>query len=214
MTLAKSIPNRIVRYEPAYRAGDLMPNPKNWRRHPMAQQNALTGVLKEVGYAGAVLAYETHDGLVLVDGHLRASLDPDALIPVLVTDLTEAEADKVLLTLDPLSAMANSDLDVLGDLLDSTRFDDSAINAMLEALANNERLPLPDPMDEWNNMPEYEQDDATAWKQLVINFENIDDLTNFANLVEQPVTEKTKSIWYPKSERFSVTDKQVGSNES
>tara|TARA_Y100000310_G_C20608578_1_gene776828 strand:- start:259 stop:1566 length:1308 start_codon:yes stop_codon:yes gene_type:complete len=199
-----------VRYEPAYRAGDLMPNPKNWRRHPIAQQKALTGILREVGYAGAVLAYETHDGLVLVDGHLRASLDPDALIPVLVTDLTEDEADRVLLTLDPLAAMASSDTDVLGDLLESVRFDDSAINAMLEALANNERLPLPDPMAEWNNMPEYEQDDATSWKQLVVNFDNIEDLRSFANLVEQPVTEKTKSIWYPRMDKFGVIDRQVG----
>src|ERR1700731_952190 len=35
------------------RAGDLVPNPKNWRRHPAAQVNALHGVMAEVGFADA-----------------------------------------------------------------------------------------------------------------------------------------------------------------
>ena len=32
-------------------ASELLPNPKNWRTHPVAQQDALRGVLAEVGYA-------------------------------------------------------------------------------------------------------------------------------------------------------------------
>src|ERR1700736_3129931 len=35
------------------RAADLVPNPKNWRRHPKAQSEALRGLLSEIGYAGA-----------------------------------------------------------------------------------------------------------------------------------------------------------------
>jgi len=75
------------------RAGDLRPNPRNWRTHPQAQQDALRGVLAEVGYADALLARELPDGaLELVDGHLRADLDPEQLVPVLVLDVDEAEA--------------------------------------------------------------------------------------------------------------------------
>ena len=59
-------------------AKDLRPNPKNWRTHPKAQQDALRGVLAEVGYADALLARELPDGgLMLVDGHLRAETTPD-----------------------------------------------------------------------------------------------------------------------------------------
>ena len=56
-------------------------------------------MLADVGIADAVIARETSAGLVLVDGHLRADLDPDQLLPVLVTDLDEA-AGKVLATLE------------------------------------------------------------------------------------------------------------------
>ena len=54
---------------------------------------------------------------LLIDGHLRADLDPDQILPVLVTDLDEAEAGKVLATLDPLAAMADVDSDALARLI-------------------------------------------------------------------------------------------------
>jgi hypothetical protein len=31
-------------------AGSLLPNPKNWRRHPKAQADALRGLLSEIGF--------------------------------------------------------------------------------------------------------------------------------------------------------------------
>jgi hypothetical protein len=83
------------------RASDLLRNPKNWRRHPKAQADALRGLLAEVGYADALLVRELPDArLMIIDGHLRAETTPDALVPVLVLDVTEEEADKILLTLD------------------------------------------------------------------------------------------------------------------
>ena len=85
----------------------LRPHPRNWRTHPDAQRDALRGVLAEVGYADALLARELADGsLQLIDGHLRAETTPEAVVPVLVLDVDEAEADKILLTHDPLAAMA------------------------------------------------------------------------------------------------------------
>ena len=51
-------------------AKDLLPNPKNWRTHPDQQADALKGVLSEIGFADAVLARETEDGLMLINGHL------------------------------------------------------------------------------------------------------------------------------------------------
>src|SRR5579872_2634795 len=90
-------------------AKDLRPNTKNWRTHPKAQREALQGILAEVGYAGALIARELPDGsLELIDGHLRAETTPDQLVPVLVLDVTKEEADKLLASLDPLAAMAET----------------------------------------------------------------------------------------------------------
>ncbi len=98
-------------------AHDLLANPKNWRRHPKAHAEALRGLLAEVGYADALLARELPDGrLMLIDGHLRKDTTPDAIVPVLVLDLDEAEADKLLLTLDPLASLAEADAERIGAL--------------------------------------------------------------------------------------------------
>ena len=99
------------------KASDLTPNPRNWRKHPPAQQRAMAAALDEIGFADAVLAREVDGGLELIDGHLRTETVPDAELPVLVLDVTEAEADKLLATLDPLAAMATTDAAKLGDLI-------------------------------------------------------------------------------------------------
>ena len=132
-------------------ASELLPNPKNWRIHPIAQQDALRGVLAEVGYADALIARETPEGLMLVDGHLRAETTPDATVPVLVLDIDEAESDLMLATLDPLAAMAGRDEERLTELLSTVSSDNDTVNALLETLANGyEPLTLlePDPPDE------------------------------------------------------------------
>ena len=118
------------------RARDLLPNPKNWRRHPKAQVDALRGLLAEIGYADALLARELPDGrLMLIDGHLRAETTPDAQVPVLVLDLSEEEGDKLLLTLDPLAAMAESDSERIQALLATVRTDSEAVQELLRRTA-------------------------------------------------------------------------------
>ena len=125
------------------RARDLLPNPKNWRRHPKVQANALRGLLNEIGIADALLARELPDKrLQLIDGHLRAETMPDEEVPVLLLNLNEAEADKLLLSLDPLAAMATADNQRLNDLLDTVRSDDPAVLALLDEIRAKEGLLL------------------------------------------------------------------------
>jgi ParB-like chromosome segregation protein Spo0J len=118
-------------------ASDLKPNPKNWRTHPKAQQDALRGVLAEVGLADACLARELPDGsLMLIDGHLRAETLGDGDVPVLILDVNEAEADKILATLDPLAAMADSDAAKLDELLRNVDTGSEALQKMMAATAD------------------------------------------------------------------------------
>jgi hypothetical protein len=118
-------------------ASQLQPNPLNWRTHPRRQQDALRGILAEVGYADALLARETSaGGLMLIDGHLRAETTPDALVPVLILDVDEAEAAKILATLDPLAAMAQADAGRLDRLLREVDTKNEALQELLARLAD------------------------------------------------------------------------------
>jgi ParB/Sulfiredoxin domain len=122
------------------RAADLRPNPRNWRTHPAAQQDALRGLLAEVGYADALLVRELADGtLLLIDGHLRAETTPDAMVPVLVLDVDEQEADKILLTLDPLASMATTAHDQLNLLLAEVETESAAVQALVDNIAREYR---------------------------------------------------------------------------
>jgi hypothetical protein len=122
-------------------ASELIPNPKNWRSHPKEQQDALRGILAEVGIAGAVLARELPSGeLMLIDGHMRADTDPTAVWPVLVLDVTESEADKLLATYDPIAAMAESDAVKLDALLKEIDTGSEALQSMLAELADEAGL--------------------------------------------------------------------------
>lgn len=116
-------------------AGELRPNPRNWRTHSTAQRDALQGILAEVGYAGALLARELPDGsLELIDGHLRAETTPDMPVPVLVLDVNEEEANKILATHDPLAALAGTDAAALEALLDKVQVESAALQSVLDDL--------------------------------------------------------------------------------
>ena len=125
------------------KASELIPNPKNWRTHPVAQQDALKGILAEVGFAGAVLVRELDDGsLMLIDGHMRAETTHDQEIPVLILDVDEAESDKLLATFDPIAAMAESDAHALDALLRNVDTGSEALSKMLAELAEGAGLYL------------------------------------------------------------------------
>jgi len=125
-------------------ASQLIPHENNWRTHPQAQQDALSGILAEIGFADAVIARETPDGLQLIDGHLRQDLMGDQEIPVLVVDLTDDEATKMLITLDPLAALAETDEDNLRALMELAQFEDDRLTALLSGLLwNAEEVPFP-----------------------------------------------------------------------
>ena len=118
-------------------ASELLPNPKNWRAHPTHQSDALRGILSEVGYASALLARELPDGTYqLIDGHLRAETTPDQDVPVLILDVDEAEADKLLLSMDPLAAQAETNAVALDALLRDVDTGSEALAQMYADLAS------------------------------------------------------------------------------
>ena len=103
-----SIRNRIKAHR-RVRAGDLVPHEFNFRTHPEDQRAALEALYREIGFARSLLAYELPDGrLKLVDGHLRRDMDPDMEVEVEVLDVTEDEARTLLLSIDPLAALAET----------------------------------------------------------------------------------------------------------
>src|SRR6516164_3935843 len=103
------MPRNRIRDHRRIRARDLVPHEWNFRAHPDAQKAALEAIYEEVGFARSLLAYEMADGrLKLIDGHLRRDMDPDMEVDVEVLDVDDAEARTLLLSIDPLAALAQT----------------------------------------------------------------------------------------------------------
>ena len=135
--------NRIVGYSEE-EPDQLLANPSNWRIHPAAQQNALSGVLKEIGLVQNVVANRTTGHLV--DGHLRVMLamrENQPVVPVTWVELSEEEEHLILASLDPLAAMATADAGALDALLSSVQSGEAAVQAMLAELAEGAGLYAP-----------------------------------------------------------------------
>jgi len=52
--IVPDIRNRVTEYR-LVRAGDILPNPKNWRAHPDNQRAAYRAITEDIGFAGALL---------------------------------------------------------------------------------------------------------------------------------------------------------------
>lgn len=136
--------NRIVRFDDVA-PEQLLANPKNWRVHPKHQQDALTGVIREVGYVDPVLVQDGTD--LVIDGHLRVSLALRAgvsTIPVQYVDLDDAEAALVLATFDPITALATADRDQLDALLQEVSTGEAAVQQLLSDVAQQQGIIPPD----------------------------------------------------------------------
>lgn len=51
--------------------------------------------------------------------------------------------------------------------------------------------------DEWQGMPEFVQEAQKPFSIITVRFATEADLQEFAQLIGQPLTPKTKSIWHP-----------------
>jgi hypothetical protein len=131
------IRNRIKAHR-RVRAWDLVPHELNFRVHPEKQRAALQALYEEVGFARSLLAYELPDGrLKLIDGHLRREL-PEMLVDVEILDLSDAEARTLLLSIDPLAALAETNVEAHARLRELTPSQSAAINALWDAAQHNQ----------------------------------------------------------------------------
>lgn len=112
--------NRTKEFHRELPVRQLMDNEHNWRIHPLAQQRGVVKILDTVGKAAPLLAYysERQGGLTLYDGHLRKDISPDETWPVYISDIDDAEANFMIMTLDPVAGMAEIDFDILKNLVE------------------------------------------------------------------------------------------------
>lgn len=134
--MADNWQNRIIglEWKPA---NQLLANPANPRRHPIAQREALRGSLSTIGWYDTIIENKTTGELI--DGHARVeealTKDENMLLPVLVVEMSASEQDLTLAGHDWITSLATYDRDQLDSLLQSVNTDNEALQAMLAGMA-------------------------------------------------------------------------------
>jgi hypothetical protein len=156
------IRNRITEIR-KMRLGDVAQCPFNWKNHPDSQRDAFSGIVREIGWMGIPLAYYSDivGGLAWADGNMRGKQLPDFVADVAITDLTDEEVKYALATYDPLAAMAETNREVLGALLQEVKSSESAVQKMLSELAERKGIIPPD-----IEFPEYDESIADEVEYL------------------------------------------------
>ena len=188
-------------------ASQFMANPANARIHPKAQQEALTGSLREIGWIQNVIVNKTTGNVV--DGHARIAealkMGDETPVPYVEVELSEAEEKLALASLDPIAAMAAYDKQQLDALLRDVNTGEAGLQAMLADLANKNGLGEGNNIDElWQGMPEFIQEDKLGFHEIKIHFETEEDMKSFGLLIGQTITDKTKSTWFPYKEKENL----------
>jgi hypothetical protein len=116
-------------------ANELIRDERNPHIHSAKQREAMREILSTIGIAGALLGYEVGEGRVkLIDGHLRSEEIGDELVPVLILDVDDETAAKLLATYDPAGDLGQWDATALEKLLKDCDFHEGGIIAMLAEL--------------------------------------------------------------------------------
>ncbi len=81
-------------------------------------------------------------------------------------------------------------------------------------LRHNNPLASSLPEEEWKGMPEFTQDDKGPFRTVIIHFFDQVGIDEFATLIKQKITDKTRMCWYPEIIIEKAADKRYGNHES
>lgn len=193
---------------------ELYNDPNNARKHDEKNLKAIKGSLKKFNQQLPIII-DVKDIVIAGNCRLEAARQLGwTHIDCVVTSLDKFDATAYSIADNHIGTLGSWDDLILGSTLQSLRedgfdlgeigFDTSALDII--GTKNTEGT---DPEKEWEDMPEFANEDISGVRQLIITFANNDDVRAFAELVQQNITDKTKSIWYPKAEIVSTTGVDV-----
>ncbi len=89
-----------------------------------------------------------------------------------------------------LKELLNDEVGLLG-----TGYDEMMLSNLLYVTRPASEIKTMDEAQEWAGLPEYEK--STIPLKITVSFENEEDRRAFATKLSIPLTNKTKSTWYP-----------------
>lgn len=193
----------------------LIPYARNSRTHSDAQVAQIAASIKEFGFTNPVLI-DKDDGIIAGHGRVLAArkLNLDQVPCIRLGHLTETQKRAYVIADNKLALNAGWDEEMLRLELQSLEDFDAELTGFTQAELTNlfldKEVGTVDANEEWVGMPEFDQQNKESWRYIIVHFECQSDLDEFARLIGQNITDKTKSLWHPKQERMDTESKRYG----
>lgn len=216
------------------RVAELVPSEENAKIHPPHQIAAIKSSIRQFGWTIPILAnletgqvvaghgrrtsaieiYEEGDRIKLPSGELI----PDKTVPVIdAAGMSDEQLRAYMLADNRLAEIAGWDEELLRTelvFLDASTDIDIETLGFTEAdlcklLAGDEQSDEDGLAErEWKGMPEFSQKDKRAFRTIPVHFKDQEAVDEFAKLIKQKITAKTRFVWFPEIEIERYSDKR------
>lgn len=194
----------------------LKPHPRNYRSHPDDQLEHIVQSIKEHGVYRNVVAAKN---LTILAGHgvveacrkMGMKQIPIIRLPV---DPNSQQALKILAGDNEVSRLGVIDERALMEILKEVKDYGGLLGTGYDELALSNLVFLnkvdgeTDPYAEWIGMPKFENEDKTAFRQILVSFKNQKDVDTFSKTIRQELTEETRYIWFPEIKEMNTESKR------
>ena len=187
---------------------DLKPWPINPREIKKDQAKRLQESFDQFGQVETIAIGPANE---VFNGHQRLNVllaqhGPDYEVDVRVSSrpLTEHERQKLTVFLHQ-GAIGEWDFELLANTFEVDDLIDWGFKPYELGMAGEI-----DAAGMWEGMPEFEQEDETAYRSIHVHFQSQADLDRFANLIGQDIGRR-RSVWYPEAKLKDMTPVYVES---
>ena len=198
---------------------DLRPFARNARVHSEAQVKQLAAAITEWGWTNPVLI-EPDGGIIAGHGRVLAAqqLGMEKIPTITIAGLTDQQRRALVIADNKLAMNAGwddamlkvelLDLQSEGFAIDLIGFGAEEIGALSLEIERGETYVA----GAWEGMPEFDQQNKMQFRSIVIHFADECAVDRFAVLIDQNITQKTKSTWFPAAPIEPAADKRYASD--
>ncbi|MDR1628472.1 MAG: ParB N-terminal domain-containing protein [Oscillospiraceae bacterium] len=173
--------------------------------------DALANSIKEFGF-NVPLVIDKNGEIICGHTRLKAAkkLGLTEVPCIIKDDLNEEQIKAFRLADNKIGELSEWDFSKLkieiGEIKDINLGDLGFFDFEIDTILNKKDTENDEKFKEYDDMPMYVNEDKSSFLRLIVNFENENDIADFAKLVNQKITSKTKSIWYPPHEEKNNKD--------
>ena len=191
----------------------LQPFKENPRQHSAQQIDQIAKSIKEFGFFNPILIDEN---FTILAGHGRffasQQLNFESVPCVLQTGLNDSQKKALIIADNKIASNSSWNEDILWNQI--RKLNDDGFDLGILAFEELELLPIldknvvEDPLAEWDDMPEFEQNNLNPFRSIIVHFNNESDVKNFFETLNQNYSEKAKYIWHPEMQRMDNESKR------